>query len=101
MIEPWFTPDAWIVGRPALLVVDRPDLKVARMNVSARDGRLAIVDFHYLVGAPAGVQQFDELHELALFTHDEYEAAFEEAGLTAEHDPEGLTGRGLYIARHH
>lgn len=70
------------------------------MNVSARKGRLAVVDFLYLVGTHAGVQQFDERQELALFTHDEYRAAFEDAGLTADHDPEGLTGRGLYIAQH-
>ena len=70
------------------------------MSVAARRGRLATIDFHYLVGTPAGVQQFNELHELALFTDDEYQAAFQEAGLTAEHDPEGLIGRGLYIARH-
>ena len=100
VIEPWFTPEAWVVDRPALLVEDQPELKIARMNVSARAGRLAIVDFHYLVGTPAGVQRFNELHELALFTHDEYHGAFEDAGLTADHDPQGLTGRGLYIARH-
>lgn len=100
VIEPWFTPDAWILERPALLVVDQPELKIARLNVSARDGGVAIVDFHYLVGTPAGVQQFTEHHELALFTHREYSAAFEAAGLTVHHDPEGLTGRGLYIARH-
>lgn len=100
VIEPWLTPDAWAVDRPALLVVDQPELKIARMNVSDRDGRLAIVDFHYLVGTPAGVQQFNERHEIALFTDDEYTLAFQDAGLTVDHDPEGLTGRGLYIARH-
>lgn len=100
VIEPWFTPDVWVVDRPALLAVDQPELKIARMSVAARRGRLAIIDFHYLVGTLAGVQQFNELHELALFTDDEYQAAFQEAGLTAEHDPEGLIGRGLYIARH-
>jgi SAM-dependent methyltransferase len=100
VIEPWFTPDAWVVDRPALLVVDQPELKIARMNVSARDGRFAILDFHYLVGTPAGVWQFSERHEMALFTDDEYKLAFEDAGLIAEHDPQGLTGRGLYIARH-
>ena len=96
IVEPWLSPDEWIVGKPHLLVVDQPELKVARVNTSARDGILSVVEFHYLVGTPEGVEHFTELHELALFTHEAYVAAFEAAGLRVEHDPEGLMGRGLY-----
>ena len=98
IIEPWFTPEAWIVQRPMLLNVDQPDLKIARMNVNSRDGRLAIVDFHYLVGTPEGVEYFTERHEFGLFTENEYRAALNQAGLSVDYDPDGLTGRGLYIA---
>jgi hypothetical protein len=81
-----------------LLNVDQPDLKIARMNVNSRDGRLAIVDFHYLVGTPEGVEYFTERHEFGLFTENEYRAALNQAGLSVDYDPDGLTGRGLYIA---
>ena len=99
IVEPWLTPDAWIVGRPHLLAVDEPDLKIARMAMSAREGRLSILEFDYLIGAPGKVEHFTERHEAALFTDAEYRAAFEAGGLTVEHDPQGLIGRGLYIAR--
>ena len=47
-VEPWLTPEVWQAGRPHLLSVDEPDLKIARMTISGREGRLAIMDFAYL-----------------------------------------------------
>lgn len=97
-VEPWITPDAWQDGHVGAVFVDEPDLKIARVNLSERDGRLSRMDFHYLVASPAGIDRFEERHELGLFTGDEYVAAFSATGLEVEHDPEGLIGRGLYIA---
>ena len=48
---------------------------------------------------PAGIEAFSERHEAALFTDQEYRDAFTAAGLAVEHDLDGLTGRGLYIAQ--
>lgn len=99
VVEPWLSPEAWLTGTAHLLTVDKPELKIARMNVSDRGGRLAVMNFAYLVGTPAGVEHFTERHEAALFTDDEYRAAFGAAGLDVEHDEQGLIGRGLYLAR--
>lgn len=99
IVEPWLAPEVWVADRPHLLSVDEPDLKIARMTVSGREGRLAIMNFEYLVGTPAGIETFSERHEAALFTDEEYRRAFAAAGHAVEHDPEGLIGRGLYIAR--
>jgi SAM-dependent methyltransferase len=99
VLEPWVTPENWVVGRPHILVVDEPDLKIARANVSEREGDLAILDFAYLVATPDGLQHFTERHEAALFTDEEYRRAFERAGLEVEHDDVGLMGRGLYLGR--
>ena len=101
VVEPWLTPDVWQVGRPHLLTVDQPDLKVARMTIAGRKDRLAIMDFAYLVATEEGLQQFSERHEAALFTDDEYRRAFTAAGLTVEHDEHGLIGRGLYLGQPH
>jgi SAM-dependent methyltransferase len=98
VVEPFFTPEAWREGEVFGLWVDEPDLKIARVNLNARRDQLAIMDFHYLVGTTEGVEQFTELHEAALFTYEEHLQAFREAGLEPEHDPEGLMGRGLFLA---
>ena len=99
IVEPWLTPDVWVVDRPHLLSIDEPDLKIARMTISGREGRLAIMNFEYLIGTPAGIETFSERHAAALFTDEEYRQAFVAAGLVVDHDPEGLIGRGLYIAQ--
>jgi SAM-dependent methyltransferase len=100
IVEPWLSPEEWMVDRPHLLSVDEPDLKIARMTISGREGRLAILSFEYLVGTASGIETFSERHAMGLFTDDEYRDAFVAAGLAVEHDQEGLIGRGLYVARH-
>ena len=97
IVEPWFGPDEWDDGRLTALFVDEPDLKVARMNVSRRDGNVSIVHFHFMVGSDDGIRTFTEPHRLTLFTHEEYLNAFRNAGFTVDFDVEGLMGRGLYI----
>jgi SAM-dependent methyltransferase len=96
IVELFLRPDRFAVGRPSATFVDQPDLKIARMAVAAREGTVAILDFHYLVATPDGVEHFSERHEMGLFTDDEYHAAFADAGLEMTHDAEGLMGRGVY-----
>lgn len=97
VVEPFFTPDTWEPGQPRSLFVDQENLKIARMDVPGADGNVAIIDFHYLVGTPEGIEHFTEQHELGLFTDEEYRGSLAAAGLVVEHDPEGLFGRGLFI----
>jgi len=97
IVEPWFTPDQWETGRLSAIFVDQPDLKISRINIAETDGNLSILDFHYTVGTPQGVEYFTERHELGLFTPEEYLGAFRKTNLEIIHDPEGLDGRGLYI----
>lgn len=99
LVEPWFAPDQWVTGAPHLLTVDQPNLKIARISLSGRDGDLAVMDFVYLVATPSGVEHFSERHEAALFTSSEYRQAFDDAGLSVEYDQLGLIGRGLYLAQ--
>jgi SAM-dependent methyltransferase len=96
VVEPWLRPEAVVTPHVGAVFVDEPELKIARVNTIEVDGRRSSFEFHFLVGTPDGVQHFTEPHELRLFTHEEYLAAFNAAGLAAEHDEEGLMGRGLY-----
>ena len=99
MIEPWFTPEAWRVGSTHMQTGEGDGIKVCRMCRSEQHGRESFLRFHYLVASPAGVEHFTEDHRLALRTVDEMTAAFQEAGLEVRYEPEGITGRGLYVAR--
>lgn len=97
VVEPWSHPDEWRVGMVHANFVDEPGLKIARMNVSGRRGRLSINDMQLLVATPAGVERLRERLVMGLFTDAEYRRALEAAGLRVEHDPIGLEGRGLYL----
>lgn len=98
LVEPWFRPEQWRHGSLHLKTVDLPDLKIARACTSELRGNLSIMDMHHLVTTVAGTRHFKERHVLALFTVDEMHAAFGAAGLRAEFQEPGLTGRGLWVA---
>jgi SAM-dependent methyltransferase len=97
ILEPWLTPEQWKPDRVSAIFVDQPDLKISRMSSGGVEGRLSILDFHYMVGTSKGIEYFTERHELGLFSHKEYIEALQNAGLEVSYDPEGVDGRGLYI----
>ena len=99
IVEPWLTPDVFKAGHLGSLFIDNDDLKIARINISRVEGRQSILDFHYLVGTPTGVDGLYEEHRMTLFTNEEYLAAFQNAGLSVERDADGLMGRGLFVGQ--
>jgi SAM-dependent methyltransferase len=99
VVEPWFTPEAWVEGRVVLHTVDEPELKIARTSRSLPAGEgLSRLVFDYLVATPNRADTFNEIHELGLFTEEQYLEAARAAGLDATFDPEGPMGRGLLLA---
>jgi SAM-dependent methyltransferase len=100
VIEPWFTPDSYWVDRLTVNRVDREDLQITWMYVSRREDLLSVLDIHYLVGTPRGVEHLEERHLLGLFTTEEHQQAIAANDLRPEHDPVGLYGRGLHIGTH-
>jgi SAM-dependent methyltransferase len=98
VVEPWLTPDKIQGGdRVHALFVDRPNLKIVRMNESVFENGLCKYEFHYLIGQNNRVSYLREHHTLGLFTHEQYLNSFQAAGLEVHHDADGLMGRGLYI----
>jgi len=100
LIEPWFSPDTWDEGhlsRP--MVVEGDGFNAVRTNATRVVGRRTEMDFHYLITRPDRVEHRREIHQMGLFTSAEYRSALQRAGLAVHHDPEGLMGRGLWIAQ--
>ena len=99
LVEPWLTPDVFQEGRVNTIMAENETTTICRMNVGSRVGRVSRLDFHYLIGGEGRVEHRTETHDLALWTVEEMTGFFREAGLVVRHDPEGLFGRGLYLAR--
>lgn len=100
-IEPWFTPAQWRPGTKVHggLLVDRDDLKVARLVVSETRGRFAVTPMHHLVATLGGVEHFVETHELFLAEPEEMHGAFVAAGLVDVHFLPEVLVRGLWLGR--
>ena len=97
VVEPWVLPEAWLGAMTTVEVVEDGDRKLVRVIASSRDGAMSTLRVHYVVAGGGDIQTADERHELRLFRHDEYAAAFFAAGLDTSWDPEGLIGRGLLL----
>jgi SAM-dependent methyltransferase len=99
VVEPWIEPSALEEGHVWMQTYAGDDVKVCRQMLTAREGRLAVLDFHWLVARQDhGIAHVTDLHELYMYTHDEYVESLERAGFDVRYDDHGLTGRGLYIA---
>ena len=97
MLEPWFSPAAWNAGRIHAALVDRPEIKIARVARSTAEGLVSIIEFQYLIATVDGIGHLSERHELGLFTDEEYREAFAGAGLELVYEGDGLWGRRMLI----
>ncbi len=101
LVEPSFFVETFKPRFVGMLTVDDPELKIARVNRSTieqgAENPIAVLNFHYVIGTPDGVEFAQETHRLGLFPHDAYAHAFEKAGMRVQFDSYGVDGRGLYI----
>lgn len=94
LITPWGTTETF---EECLVVdaIDRPDLKIARMEQVRRKGpKLVEVTFHHLLGSGADVEYHTQAVELGLFSREEYVAAVTDAGLELVEEYVGADVRG-------
>ena len=98
-VEPWFPPGALENGRVFRHTGTHLGRAVERLSRNEIDGRISRLWFDYRIDTADGVRIASEVHELGLFTTDEMATAFQAAGLLADFDAVGLTGRGLWVAR--
>jgi len=99
LVEPSFAPGQLTTNRVMMHTADTDDRKVCRMSRTEIAGRLLRLHFDYLVADTAGTRHFTERHELGLFTVDEMQLAFRQAGFAATFDSDGTVDRGLFVAQ--
>src|SRR5437879_12060478 len=56
ILEPWITPANFRKGIVGLNSVDKPNMKIARINISKVRGPLSALEYDYLTGTPSTVQ---------------------------------------------
>jgi SAM-dependent methyltransferase len=99
IVDGWVRPDAWRDGGSTNVEVALSDeIKVARVVHSRRDGSTTHLEMHHLVATQDGIEHLVDHHELTLFAPEEYEAAFQAAGLVAEVAESPMQGRDRYIS---
>lgn len=98
LVEPWFPPGVLEANREFTHSGEAQGVKVSRHSRTEIDGTLSRLLFEYEIDDHGVVRRVSEVHELGLFTTEEMMQAFGAAGLHVDHDPQGLTGRGLFIA---
>jgi SAM-dependent methyltransferase len=99
VVEPWFAPGTLQDGYLTRTVSERDGVHVERASRTEVDGRISRLHFEYTITDDRGTHRATEVHELGLFTPEEMRSTFEANGLTVDYDPQGLIGRGLYVAR--
>lgn len=98
IVEPWISPEEHpAAGEPWVEVFEEPDRRVVVMETSTLADETWVEDAHYLVWTPEGIEHLHEEERTGAFTREDHLQAFRQAGLEVEHDPTGLTGRGLFV----
>jgi SAM-dependent methyltransferase len=99
VIEPWFAPGGLDPERVSRQDGEANGVRVSRVSRVEIEGRLSRLRFDYEITDGMGTRRVSEVHELGLFTTAELMRTFREAELDADHDPKGLTDRGLFVAK--
>lgn len=100
MVEGWLTPDMWHDGHVSIEEAPHENGRVIRVTRSWREGRITTLEMHHFATRPpAKADYLVVTHQTALYSVDEYLAAFRAAGLKAWFDQTGLSGngRGVYL----
>jgi SAM-dependent methyltransferase len=99
VVDPWWFEDTFTPGHVAGDVCTVDGLTMARVSHASRQDDKSRMEVHYTVADPeGGIRHFVETYLACLYTREQYEKAFAEAGLTAEYLPGVQNGRGLFLA---
>jgi ubiquinone/menaquinone biosynthesis C-methylase UbiE len=98
LVEPFFTKETYNSGSIHSVYVDRPGVKIARMNMNKRGGNVAVQVYHFLVATKKGIRYFRDRHEVGLFDTGKFLQIMRKHGFRARFLKRGLLpGRGIFV----
>lgn len=98
VIEPFLTEEKVHPRSIGLLTLDRPDIKVARVNTSKIEGKILYLNFHFLVATEDGVEHYVDPSPIGIFPKSVFVEAMEGNGFKVEYVEPGLMQRtGLFV----
>jgi SAM-dependent methyltransferase len=97
LVEPWLIGPSDTIGPYAEVCEDEAGTKLARVGFGRAEAGLMVTRTHYLVVAGDSIEEFSEQHEVGLFEHGDYAAAFGRSGLRFDYRPGALAGANVYV----
>lgn len=99
IIEPFVTAENVHPSSIGLLTLDKPDIKVARVNASRMEGDVLYLNFHFLIATrDGGVEHIVDPSPMGIFPRETYVRAMEDNELKTEYVEPGLMKRtGLFV----
>ena len=98
IIEPMFTKETVREGSMGLICLDLPEIKIARVNRSRKEGDIVYLDFHFLITTcDMDTEHFVDPSPMAAFPRNTFLSLMEESGLSAQFIESGLMKDGLFI----
>jgi len=84
IMDGFVRPEAWRDDAPInVQSAVGETVTVVRMSRSRREGNRVFLEMHHLIGSRQGIEHAVDVHEMTLFTAEQYEQSLRRAGLTA------------------
>jgi len=97
VIEPWWFSENFIEGYVNGDVTRHDGRVLTRISHSVREDGHTKMELRFVIADANGIRDFTEIERLALWTKEEYLAAFETAGFPVRYQPGQPAGRGLFV----
>ncbi|TFG26836.1 class I SAM-dependent methyltransferase [Candidatus Thorarchaeota archaeon] len=98
IIEPMFTKESFREGSLGLICLDLPEIKIARVNRSTKEGDTVYLNFNFLITTrDRGPEHFIDPSPMSAFPRSLFLSLMEESGLSAQFIELGLHKEGIFI----
>lgn len=97
VVEPWYFPETFLEGHVSGHALTRDNRTITRVSRSTRQGDQTRMELHYVLADAERVRHHSEIDLLTLFGPEQYEAAYDRAGLKAEYLAAEGSGPGFFV----